>query len=402
MKFRPTFWLKDSRQRTTSIIAAIYFDRTRLRFATGLTVSPANWSLKRQRVKAGDTLAAVINDRLDEIAIDLGRIVMELDKAGNLTPESVKARYAALDRSGGKGNAPIDLLKAYQHYIDQSDFTPGTKKNHGKAKNHLRNFSEVYGLSLSFERLDSLFWDKFARYLLTVQNLTNDSAWNVVKSIKAFLADAIEKGHTAAEDFRKVTRKSLPSGETSDKPYLTADELERVRQLDLSGNPRLDRVRDLFVFLCYTGIRFGDSQQLHPENVEGDRLRIVTGKNRKSVSVPLLEPARAILDKYSGTLPKISNQKANAYLPDILKEAKIVTPIQVVTYSGTERREKVRPKYEAVGMHGAKRTFVSLTRQRGVSVEALMKATGNTRATLDRYILRTENEALSEITEAWK
>jgi hypothetical protein len=85
----------------------------------------------------------------------------------------------------------------------------------------------------------------------------------------------------------------------------------------------------------------------------------------------------------------------------VLERAKVDALVHVVSYTGTTRKESTVPKFEAVGMHGAKRTFVSLLRQRGVSIEALMKATGNNRTTLERYILRTDAEALDEIREAW-
>jgi hypothetical protein len=76
------------------------------------------------------------------------------------------------------------------------------------------------------------------------------------------------------------------------------------------------------------------------------------------------------------------------------------TPIVTVDYMGTERVEKVRPKYELIGTHTAKRSFVTILRQNGVSVEAIMKVTGNSRPTLERYILRTESDALQEIAAA--
>ncbi len=134
-------------------------------------------------------------------------------------------------------------------------------------------------------------------------------------------------------------------------------------------------------------------------------LRVVTGpieKNRKSVVVPLLEPTRVILEKYCGKLPTISNQKANGELSEVLQLAGIDAPCQAITHSGTERRESIEPKHQLCGMHTAKRSFVSILRRKGVSVEALMKATGNSRVTLERYILRTDTEALDEIRDAWK
>jgi integrase len=397
-----TFCLRDAKASgETPIHCYVHFQPYQLKIATGCKIHPKNWNQERRRAKRGTTGEATVNSTLAKMEADIAGIFAALTATGvKPTPEIVKERYAAL--SGRKqAERPADLFAAYDQFIERNGFRPSTKTNHRKAKNHLTKFAKTYTLRLTFDRLDRLFWERFGAYLLTVEQMTNDSAWNVLKSIRAFLNDAVERGLTTTEDFRKVTRKSLPKGETSDKPYLTFEELERVRNLDLTDDARLDRVRDLFVFLCYTGVRFGDSQQLRPENIDGDMIRLTLEKNRKAVTVPLLDPARKILDKYERTLPRISNQKANDYLKEVLRKAEINTKCQVVRHSGTERREVIASKYELCGMHTAKRTYVSLLRQRGVSVEALMKATGNSRATLERYILRTDAEALEEIREAW-
>lgn len=400
---RVNFCLRDpSATGPTPIVVYVHFDNRRVKLASGQKIAPRLWSQSKQRAKRGARDEAGINAALAKIDGDVASIFSTLAANGiAITPEVVKERYRAITSGRIRTASPVELLAAYDMFIERNGLRPATNKNHRKTRNHLEAFGEAYGLKLTLDRLDRLFWERFGGYLLTVKQMTNDSAWNILKCAKAFLADAVDRGLTKTEDFRKLSRRQLPKGETTDKPYLTPQELERVERLNLSDEPRLDRVRDLFVFLCYTGIRFGDSQRLLPENVTGDVIEIMLEKNRKVVSVPLLEPARTVLDKYDGELPRISNQKANEYLREILRRAKVTAKCHVVTHSGTERRETIAPKHELCGMHSGKRTYVSILRQRGVSVEALMKVTGNSRETLERYILRTEREALDEIREAW-
>ena len=408
MKYRPTFFLKEPKgDRETPINCHVYAQRKRFKIATGHCAHPRQWNDKKQRLKATALYASIINPYLDAIAVDIATLLVELQRTGApFDPAILRGRLDKLRMPPEPkvASKPVDLLKLYNEYIDSPTFTEATRKNHRKTVNHMKKFAKAYAMHITFGRFDVLFFDKFTRYLLTVQQMSNDSAWNILKCLKAFLNWAVEKGHTGPiEILSKVTKaRLLPKSDVSEKVFLNAEELALVRALDLSAEPRLDRVRDLFVFLCFSGIRFGDSQQLRPENVEQGVIRLTLEKNRKNVTVPLLEPAREILARYAGVLPRISNQKANVYLSEVLERAGITAPCQLVTHSGTDRREVIAAKYELCGMHTAKRTFVSLLRQRGVSIEALMKATGNSRSTLERYILRTDSEALDEIRDAWK
>lgn len=219
----------------------------------------------------------------------------------------------------------------------------------------------------------------------------------------AFVAAAYDKGLHRNDAYRKVTKgRLLPRGDSSDQPYLTHEELECVRLHDFTGNDRLARVRDLFVFLAYTGLRFSDSQQIEPHHRHADTLKFTTGKNRKAVTVPLHPIAGAILKHYEGRLPRISNQRANDYLSEVLEAAEITSTVHIVRFRGTERLEQTKRKCDIVGMHGAKRTFVTLALLRGASAEALAKVTGNTAATLRVYDVRTVEDALKEVRGAWR
>lgn len=401
MKYRATFWLKDIRQGTTSIIAMVHFNGKCFKFATGYVVKPSNWSKAKQRVKGGDTLAPIINDRLDRIAFDLATIIDDLQHAGSLSVEAIRERWQA---SKIVPVASLDFIGEYERWIAAQPFTPGTRLNHGKAKNHIRKFASARDFVPSFEAWNPITWRSFAGYLQTVVGLTNDSVWNVLKSLKSFLASTHERGLHSNESYKMISKaRMVPKGETNtDMAYLTESELSAVTELDLSDTPRLANVRDLFLFLCLTGLRFGDSQAITPDHRHGDQLRFTTGKNRSSVVLPMLPEALRIWEAYEGTLPRISNQKANKFLAEVLQLAGIDSPVTSVRFRGTEKIEETVPKHDAIGMHGAKRTFISLSLSRGVSLEVLAKLTGNTPKTLAIYDVRSQDVAADLLLEAWK
>jgi hypothetical protein len=401
MKYKPTFFLKDTRQGSTAIIGYVYLHGTRFRFPTGHTVKPANWSKVKQRVKGGDTLAPIINDDLDRIAVALGRIIVDLQNAGTLSVEAIREQWEATKVAPV---APLDFIATYEQWIAGQPFTTGTRLNHGKAKNHIRKFASARDFAPSFEAWNPITWRSFASYLQTVAGLTNVSVWSILKSVKAFLASTHERGLHSNESYKMVSQaRMVPKGESNtDMAYLTEPELSAVTNLDLSDTPRLAKVRDLFVFLCWTGIRFGDSQAIGPDHRHGDQLRFTTGKNRASVVVPMIPEALRIWEVYNGTLPRISNQKANKFLAEVLQRAGIDAPVTTVRFRGTEKLETTEPKYAAIGMHGAKRTFISLSLSRGVSLEVLAKLTGNTPKTLAIYDVRSQDVAADLLLEAWK
>lgn len=387
----------------TAVIAYVRFNCHRLRFATGISIAKKNWNADKQRAKRGYLHETPINSRLESLAATITAEFVRLQhESGRVDPEIFTQRCKELLST----TKPVtrDLLQCFDDFIAgaKDRLRPASIKTYNTVRGHVKGFNDSYGLTVTFERIDRLFLERFIGYLLKVVQLNNSSAQKVVTILGTFLRWAHEQGLTESTEFRRFTRKAVPvGGEKSDQVYLTVSELDKLMNLDLSKRPHFDRVRDLFILQAHTGLRYGDIQQLGPEHIQEGNIRLVTGKNRKAIVIPFLPAARAIWQKYDGKLPRISNQKQNESLKDLGELAGLDTPVVVVDYRGIERIEKVEPKHKLIGTHTAKRSFVTVLRQRGVSVEAIMKATGNNRRTIERYIVATEHDAVSEIVAAW-
>jgi integrase len=108
--------------------------------------------------------------------------------------------------------------------------------------------------------------------------------------------------------------------------FLSNDELSEIESHNFS-QPRLELVRDLFVFCCYTGLAFNEMSNLEPKHIilgfdNNQWIEMVREKTNKKISIPLLPKSKVIIEKYTGTeckyvLPRISNQKFNSYLKEI-------------------------------------------------------------------------------------
>lgn len=375
-----------------------------LKFATGLRVHAKFWNQKRRRVRTGAMNEALINARLAAIESEVQIAFDDVQRThADVTPDALKDRLSAsVDKP--QSSQSRSLADEYDAFIERSTtFTRATKKNHRKALNHLRAFTATHAAPLLIEQLDIPTLEAFTSYLLHNRMMWNDSAWSILKCLRAFLAASHAHGTHSSTTFQYLTRKRLiPRTESTDHAFLTSEELDAVIKLDLRHSRRLERVRDLFVFHCLTGLRFGDGQAIRPGHRTGTELRITTGKNRKEIIVPLHPAAVTILSRYEDRLPQINNQQANEYLCQVLALAGITQQIHVVRYSGTRRIERTHRKCDIIGTHGAKRTFVTLSLLRGVSIEALARVTGNSVSTLRTYDVRTVNDAIAEIRRSWQ
>ena len=164
--------------------------------------------------------------------------------------------------------------------------------------------------------------------------------------------------------------------------YLQWDELLHLASFDYGHLYTLQRVRDIFCFCSFTGLRFSDASALRWQDIDGSTLRLVTQKTADRLTIPLNTHALAILDAYctlqSPTpLPRISNQKANQYLKDAALLAGLDRETTQTFYRGAERHEERLAVFEAITTHWARRTFVVHALRLGIPAEVVMRFTGH-------------------------
>ena len=209
-----------------------------------------------------------------------------------------------------------------------------------------------------------------------MRGLADNSVAGFVKRVKPFLEWAREsRGLTLAVDPAKLK----VQWEDVEKVWLSADELAALAVAMLPAG--LTRVRDAFVFCCYTGLRYSDLSDLHAGNIQdwqGSKvLRLTQTKTKTGVSIYLTSPALALLAKYEGTrvrlLPVMANQVMNRALKRIARLAGITSAVEVVETLGGRVLKKSVPKWELVTMHTARHTFATQSLMRGMPVEVLQK-----------------------------
>lgn len=308
-----------------------------------------------------------------------------------------------------------DKLKTFWGYFDDfiNQSINGTRKNvngdtisestiksYKTLKHHLQKFEVETRKKIDFNGIDIEFHSDFVHFLESELLLAKNSISKHIRTLKTVMREAQENGYHNNNKFS--SRKFSAPSELTTAVYLNEKELNELHRLDLSNNPRLEKVRDLFITGCYTGLRFSDLHQMTTKNIHTDPknptdlyLTIKQTKTGKPVTIPIPTVLREILVKYDNNLPKpISNQKTNLFLKEICKMLPGLnenTEIEF-TKAGVKVYESY-PKYELICTHTARRSFATNAFLAGQQTLNIMAVTGHlTEKSFNRYIRVTPME----------
>ena len=261
----------------------------------------------------------------------------------------------------------------------QNGWSDATYEKFAAVKSHLTKFDP----DLSFESLDESRLTQYVQFLEEREGLRNTSILKQIAYLKWFLRWCGNKGYcmnNAYEDFNPKL-KSTPKKVI----FLTWEELSKLREYSIPATKQyLERVRDVFLFQCFTGLRYSDVFILRRSDVKDTHIEVTTVKTADSLVIELNNYSRAILDKYKHVafegdkvLPVVSNQKMNDYLKELSKLAGIDEPVRETYYKGNERIDLVTPKCELMSTHAGRRTFICNALSLGIPAQVVMKWTGH-------------------------
>lgn len=304
----------------------ITLERKKAEVATSYYLEPKEWDESLQRTKKNKQ----INEDLAATEQKLYDIVRTLEKNKKPVTAHIIKTYLT-----GKDKVAAYLLEAYDKYMDRleaaGEVEAETVKRYRETKAHLIGTLQVKKLDdILIEHIDYKFISDYDLYLL--QQKVNHSAKTMERNtvnkhhsrLRTILIRAMKEGYIIKNPYVDFKLKNTPTNRT----FLTEDELQSIISASLNNNESLKKVRDVFIFSVYTGLRFEDAQQLTMDkivkNKKGDySLTIAQEKTNEPLSIPLFKPAVDIVEKYEHSderkvmnkvLPKITNQKTNEYL----------------------------------------------------------------------------------------
>jgi len=298
---------------------------------------------------------------------------------------------------GDKTNTFFDV---YNDFIKTKGTVVGkpTIQKHKRLKKLLMEFEKSTTYKLNFNSINKLFEDKFFSYLIEDKKMLNTTAHKTVSFLKTFLIWAYDRKLHSNTDFRSFRGKTYEN----EVIFLTETELMNLYNLEIDDE-RLARVRDVFVFQCFTGPRYSDILEFKKEDIKNGAWHLRQQKTKNITQIPINKYALSILAKYPDyKLPVISNQKMNEYLKELCEVAGINDTITIVKYRGSKTLKETKKKYEVVGTHTARRTFISLSLMKGMKPEVIMKITGHKSYKMfQKYLKIADSHIKEEMFEVW-
>lgn len=395
------FYLKDSKAKSETLINLCFqYEGNRFKFSTGEKVHPKYWNQPAQRVKKSLIGSVEINRVLETVDNAIKKIHRTAVADGTTISNDFfrTAIKKMLNKDQGNKKSFFDYL---EEFIEISIATrkANTIKKFVSLRNHLMEFQSSYRFNISFDRIDFRFYEQFTAYLINDHHHLNNTVGKYMAGLKTFMNWATDRGYNTFTSFMKF---KTPN-EEADIIYLTEKELMKLYSLNLKKNTRLEQVRDRFCFGCFTGLRFSDITRLRKENVKGQEMHFITQKTRDNLIVPLNDFSTELLEKYNYSFPLISNQKMNQYLKELGELAGIGDMILMTKYRGSEEIQIRNPKFMFITSHTARRTFVTLSLEKGMRAETVMSITGHKDyKVFKRYIKITNKVKSVEMKQIWK
>ena len=388
--FRVVFYLRSNyvnKEGKTSVMLRIYLNNERLSLgSTGISVKSSQWDKEKERIKGRTTEALNTNLQLDNIASGLQSIFRRIEMSDVVSLERIKSEFL------GKNEEIDTLMQLFEKHngdvAKQVGVSVGkaTLQKYNVCKRHFSEFLEKqYKRSdLKLTELTYVVIREFDLYLRTEVGQNPNTATKTMKTFKTITLLGQKMGVLLHDPFMNHRFHIEPVN----RGFLTDEEILLIAHKQINI-PRLELIRDIFIFSCFTGLAYIDVSNLTPDHIVtlGDKQWIMTQRQKTSVetNVLLLDIPKAIIAKYGGKtyrngklFPMLTNQKTNSYLKEI---ADICGIKKNLTF------------------HLARHTFATMSLSKGVPMESVSKMLGHTNIRTTQIYARITNKKIEHDME---
>ncbi len=352
----------------------------------------ANTKANEALIKTLKKNDAIGNTRISEIKSQVISIANEiLLKEGNPDIKTVKDQYILQQTKKTSTKVEVSrnsLIPTFSEYILSMNKSEGTKKNFSTTLHHLKEFEAFKKRKLTISDFSLNTYDELTHFLLHNLikqdggiGLADNTVGTSIKNLKTFLRHCKKRGHKVEVDFTemKVLKQKKPIY------HLTVKEVEKLGEMNFEAS-RHQKVKDLFVFNCYTGLRYSDLSRLREFHIQDGIIRTRAFKNQKNLRIPLTPKAKEILFKYDYQLPDLSEQKFNKYIKEACKIAEIDTKVEKIRSSSGNKQYEYVPKWQVISTHIAVKTFISMCCEKGISPKVVAEVSGRSlKVIIDHY-----------------
>jgi len=366
-------------------------------FPIGHNIDLSHWDMEEERAMDGainktNQTYSDINRTIEEYKSVINEVFARFELLEKRVPtlgeikdlfNDIVGRKTPLTKEFGDPNA--DFFRVFDLFTqtvgEQNQWTAATHEKFSALRTHLKSFDPY----MSFQTMNDKKMQEYISYL-GKKGFRNTTIAKHLAFVRWFLRWASHKGYYqgTVHDTFKPKLKGI-DGNSKEIIYLSQDEIKQLQDYEFRPNEEaLERVRDVFLFCCFTGLRYSDVAKLKRSDVKKGFIKVVTQKTVDGLIIELNKHSQAILDKYKEikfpkdkALPVISNEKMNEHLKRLGQVAKLEEPTRVVYFKGNVRHEEVYPKWSLLTTHCGRRTFVVTALQLGIPVEVIMRWTGH-------------------------
>ena len=390
MNFKVSFYLRsnyENKEGKSPVMLRIFLGGEMTNFGTTkIFVKKSLWSNATSRLRGRTTEALSVNAALDAISTTLYGIYRKYENDESLSLDLIRTVYF------GKNREFTSFLPVFDKFLEDIKQRVGktigadSLQKYSVLRRHFAEFL-MYKYSrkdIGLNEFTPAVVQDFHLYMSTVTGCAYNTSVKKVKTLKTITIYAQKRGFLLHDPFVNHHFHMEPV----DRGFLTDEEILRVANKDL-GIQRLELVRDIFIFSCFTGLAYIDVSNLTPDHIVtmDDKQWIMTKRQKTSVetNVLLLDIPRAIIAKYShktyrdGKLfPVLTNQKTNSYLKEI------------ADLCGIKKK---------LTFHLARHTFATMSLSKGVPIESVSKMLGHTNIRTTQIYARITNKKIEHDME---
>lgn len=356
-------------------------------FTTGQRVTTGQWLDAKQEIKAGalddttlpkaeQTQTAKANAHIRTVKANLDGIITAYIQAHGEKPSlaTLEAQYDLLKAPEAPATPDrTNVLEALESFIQTKDVKPNSLKAYTSLRQNLRLYAPAAAWEL--ETLTIADFEAFQKWLVG-KEFHNTTVERRVIAMKKFLESHPGKLTFHHRDLKPVYK--VKAAKNLVVITLDTDELKALEVIDLSAQPRLERIKTLFLLQCWTGLRFSDVIRLNSTHVHNDVVNIDIDKTEDFSSVPLFPASKRILDSIGPNPITVSNQEYNRVIKDVIhiisgqvpSLQKEITQFHLV---GKVKVKETKAKWQWITTHTARRTFITMCIEKGVAQHFVMK-----------------------------
>lgn len=384
--FSILFWLKQATAKNgqAPLYARITVNGKRAELSLKRKLLVSNWDANKNRLKGLSDETKIFNNYLEQVYSNLFETYQDLkDKNQLVTAQLIKSSFIGNDEDN---HALSDIIEYHNEHM-KSTLRWGTQKNYFTTHKYIFLFlkQKHKTTNIFLSELSYKFIIDFERFLRHQKSMGNNTVMKHIERLRKMVSLAYKMEWIDKDPFIKFEAKY----EKKERTFLALEELQAIENKQF-GIPRLQLIKDLFVFSCYTGLSYGDVMGLTINNlclgIDGKQW-IYSQREKTSVpiKIPLLSKALGVIEKYKThpnsinkekLFPTISNQKLNSYLKEI---ADVCAINKNLTF------------------HIARHTFATtVTLSNGVPIETVSKLLGHSKITTTQIYAKVIERKVSE------